>query len=111
VLAKFRTTGISLSEAAARAGSATTGLSLFRLVSLRSALTRDAVQFLALGTRSKVASRAKNLFLRKHLALYREREIKPRRATDATRLSMVLLSRPFAWQNALVEVKPETFLR
>ena len=66
-----------------------TGLSLSRRVSLLLALTRDAVQFLGLGTRSKAALRAENLFLRKHLALYLEREIKPRRATDTTRLSMV----------------------
>src|SRR5246127_4503914 len=51
-----------------------------------------------------------NIFLRKQLALYLEREAKPRRATDATRLSLVLLSRLFAWQDALVNVKPETFL-
>src|SRR5246500_2957799 len=51
-----------------------------------------------------------NMFLRKQLALYLEREVKPRRATDATRLSLVLLSRLFAWRDALVNVKPETFL-
>jgi putative transposase len=44
------------------------------------------------------------------LALYLEREVKPRRATNATRLSMVLVSRLFAWQNALLSVKPKTFL-
>ena len=50
------------------------------------------------------------MFLRKQLALYLEREVKPRRAPDAIRLSLVLLSRLFAWQDALVNVKPETFL-
>jgi len=62
-----------------------------------------------LGTRSSAALKAENIFLRKQLALYLEREAKPRRATGATRLSMVLLSRLFAWQNALINVKPETF--
>ena len=71
---------------------------------------QDALQFLLLGTRSSAALKAENIFLRKQLALYLEREAKSRRATDATRLSMVLLSRLFAWQNALINVKPETFL-
>ena len=39
---------------------------------------------------------AENLFLRKQLALYREREVKPRRAPDATRLVLVLLPQIFA---------------
>jgi len=73
-------------------------------------LLQDAIRFLLLGTRSKAALRAENLFLRKQIALYLEREVKPRRADDATRLSMVLLSRLFAWEGALANVKPETFL-
>ena len=73
-----------------------TGLFLFRLLSILVALAQDALQFLALGTRSKAALKAENLFLRKQLALYLEREVRPKRATDATRLSMVLLSRLFA---------------
>ena len=87
-----------------------TAHSLLRLVSVLFDLAQDAVRFLLLGTRSSAAIKAENLFLRKQLALYLEREVKPRRATDATRLFMVLLSRVFAWQNALVNVKPETFL-
>lgn len=82
----------------------------FRLASMLLALAQDALRFLVLGTRSKAALKAENIFLRKQLALYLERKVKPRRATDATRLSMVLLSRLFAWQQALVSVKPETFL-
>jgi putative transposase len=84
--------------------------SLFRLISILFDLAQDAPQFLLLGTRSSAAVKAENIFPRKQLALYLEREVKPCRATDATRLSMVLLSRLFAWQNALVHVKPETFL-
>jgi putative transposase len=83
---------------------------VLRLASLLLALAQDALRFLLLGTRSKAALKAENIFLCKQLALYLEREVKPRRATDATRLSMVLFSRLFAWQNALVNVKPETFL-
>jgi transposase InsO family protein len=87
-----------------------TGQALFRLVSIFFDLAQDVLRLLLLGARSSAAVRAENIFLRKQLALYLEREIKPRRATDATRLSMVLFSRLFPWQNALVNVKPETFL-
>jgi hypothetical protein len=87
-----------------------TAHSLLRLVSILLDLAQDALQFLLLGTRSSSALKAENIFLRKQLALYLEREAKSRRATDATRLSMVLLSRLFAWQDALINIKPETFL-
>jgi len=50
-----------------------------------------------------------NLFLRKQLALYQERQVQPRRATDATRLTMVLAARLFDWKEALISVRPETF--
>jgi hypothetical protein len=76
---------------------------VLRLVFILSSLAQDALRFLLLGTRSGVAIKAENMFLRKQLALYLEREVKPRRATDATRLSLVLLSRLFAWQDALVK--------
>jgi hypothetical protein len=72
-----------------------TAHSLLRLVSILLDLVQDALQFLLLGTRSSAALKAENIFLRKQLALYLEREAKSRRATDATRLSMVLLSRLF----------------
>ena len=73
-----------------------TAHSVLRLVFILSSLAQDALQFLLLGTRSATAIKAENMFLRKQLALYLEREVKPRRATDATRLSLVLLSRLFA---------------
>ena len=87
-----------------------TAYSVLRLVFILSSLARDALRFLLLGSRSATAIRAENMFLRKQLALYLERQVKPRGATDATRLSLVFLSRLFAWQDALVNVKPETFL-
>ncbi|MGD0075211.1 MAG: hypothetical protein ABSD31_12865 [Candidatus Binataceae bacterium] len=74
-------------------------------------LLQDAVRFLLLGTRSSAALKAENLFLRKQLALYLERKAKPRRADDATRRSLVLLSRLFVWKDALVVVRPETLIR
>jgi hypothetical protein len=72
---------------------------------------QDAIRLLLLGTHSSAALKAENLFLRKQLALYLERKAKPRRADDATRLSLVLLSRLFAWKQALVIVRPETLVR
>jgi hypothetical protein len=61
-----------------------TAHSLLRLVSILLDLAQDALQFLLLGTRSSAALEAENIFLCKQLALYLEREAKPRRATDAT---------------------------
>jgi putative transposase len=83
---------------------------LFHLASTLLDVAQDALRFLLLGTRSSPALKAENIFLRKQLALYLEREAKPRRASNATRLSLVLLSRLFAWRDALIIVKPETFL-
>ena len=54
---------------------------------------------------------AENLFLRKQLALYQERHVKPARATNATRLALVWLGRWFDWRQALVIVQPATLLR
>jgi len=54
---------------------------------------------------------AEKLFLRKQLVLYLERKVKPRRASNATRLTLVLLSRLFAWRQALTLVQPDTLIR
>ena len=45
----------------------------------------DALQFLSSVLHSHQRLAAENLFLRKQLALYIERQAKPRRATNATR--------------------------
>ena len=62
------------------------------------ALLLDTLKFVVLAFRSRPALMAENLFLRKQLALYLEREVKPRRASDATRLTMVFLSKLFPWR-------------
>lgn len=54
---------------------------------------------------------AENLFLRKQLALYKERQIKPRSTDPATRFTMAFLSQRFDWRNALVIVQPRTLIR
>jgi putative transposase len=69
----------------------------------------DFLRFLGSLVQSRSALAAENLFLRKQLALYQERQVRPRRATDATRLTMVLLGTLFDWKQALVSVRPETF--
>jgi putative transposase len=71
----------------------------------------DAAHFLWLCLHSPTALAAENLFLRKQLALYQERQVTPRRATDATRLALLWLGRWFDWRQALAVVQPATFLR
>src|SRR5215467_3236675 len=75
------------------------------------ALLGNTVRFWLLCLRPSAALAAENLFLRKQLALYQERHIKPQRATDATRLSLVWLARWFDWRKALAVVQPTTFTR
>lgn len=74
-------------------------------------LAADLVQFVGASLRWRTALAAENLFLRKQLALYRERQVKPRRASDSLRLTLVLLARCFAWREALTIVQPATLLR
>ena len=47
---------------------------MLRLVLILSSLAQDALRFLLLGARSGAAIKAENMFLRKQLALYLERE-------------------------------------
>src|SRR6202022_4087253 len=61
--------------------------------------------------RSSRAIRAENLVLRKQLASYIERGIKPRRVDHATRLSLALFTRMFDWRAAVVNVRPSTVVR
>ena len=61
--------------------------------------------------RPRVALAAENLFLRKQLALFQERKVRPRRADDSTRWMMATLSQMFHWRDALVNVKPDTLIR
>jgi transposase InsO family protein len=74
-------------------------------------LVVDAGRFLRLWLRSPAQLAAENLFLRKQLALYQERHIKPRRATNATRFALVWHGQWFDWRQALSVVQPETFTR
>ena len=79
-----------------------------QLASLLTQLGHDTWRFLILCLWPAPALAAENLFLRKQLALYEERQIKPRRAPNATRILMVWLSHCFDWRAALRIVTPET---
>src|SRR6516162_11534404 len=89
--------------------------SIFRLLThslnTLSFVACDLVRLLVLVSRSRRALAAENLFLRKQLALFQERKRKPHRADDSTRLLMVILGRMFSWRDALVNIKPNTFIR
>src|SRR5688572_12124528 len=71
----------------------------------------DFGRLLTIAVRSRRALAAENLFLRKQLALFQERKVKPRRADDSTRWVMATLSRMFEWRDALWKVKPDTLIR
>ena len=60
-----------------------------------SSVADDLVRLLVLAARSRRELAAENLYLRKQLALFQERKVKPRRAHDSTRLIMVILGRSF----------------
>jgi putative transposase len=84
---------------------------LGQFISTLPMLLADGLRYFGLCLRSPAALAAENLFLRKQLAMYRERSITPRRATDATRLTLVWLARWFDWRRALVIVQPATLIR
>ena len=90
---------------------------LFFVVPLRHCFRTAAMVLLDFGrfalmlTYSRSALAAENLFLRKQLALFQERKIRPHRADDSTRWLMAHLSRLFDWRNALVVVRPDTLVR
>jgi transposase InsO family protein len=74
-------------------------------------LCGDGGRYLICRLSSPHALAAENLFLRKQLALYQERHVKPRSATPATRVTLVWLARWCDWRQALVIVRPATLIR
>jgi hypothetical protein len=61
-----------------------------RLTTL-SSVAYDLARLLVLGMRSRRELAAENHYLRKQLALFRERKVKPHRVHDSTRLIMVIV--------------------
>ena len=70
----------------------------------------DAARYVALLFRSTEALRAENLFLRRQLALFMERGVRPRRVDAATRASLAVLARVFDWRGFLVAIQPDTMI-
>jgi len=71
---------------------------------------RNVVRFVGPAVRSRAQVAAENLFLRKQLAFYVERQVKTRRADDATRIVLVALSRLIEWRRILTIIKPDTLM-
>ena len=71
----------------------------------------DALTFARNLLHSRSALAAENLFLRKQLTFFVEREQTPRRTDKATRFTMAALARMFDWKNDLIVVKPDTLIR
>jgi len=78
----------------------------FRTLSL---VVVDLFRLARLAAHSHGALAAENLFLRKQLALFQERKVKPLRADDATRWTMATLSRMFPWRNTLIRWQRKGF--
>jgi putative transposase len=74
-------------------------------------LAADLLRWLLLAFRSSQSIQAENLFLRRQLALYVERGVKPRRINAATRIGLTFLSLLFDWRDALTVVNPATLIR
>ena len=73
-------------------------------------LVSDCLNFCTAGLRCRTALAAENLFLRKQLALFQEREKKAVPTTAADRFVLSKLARLFDWRSALVIVKPATLI-
>ena len=81
---------------------------------LARAIAEVLFDFLKLGglfLRPTSAIRAENLALRRQLAAYIERGIRPRRLDHAGRVSLSVLSRLFNWRDGIVIVRPSTVIR
>src|SRR5690349_13600581 len=83
---------------------------LVRMVRNLRTIVSDGLSFFAGVWRSRTALAAENLFLRKQLALFREREKKAMPTTPADRFVLYKLARWFDWRSALLIVKPATLI-
>ena len=81
------------------------------LLRIAGCLFEDAFRWVMLLFRSTEAVQAENLLLRRQLAMYVERGVKPRHIDPATRMSLVVLSQLSDWRTTLVVVQPATLLR
>ena len=77
---------------------------IFRLID-------DTLRWLMLLARSDESVRAENLVLRRQLAKFIERGIRPARMDAATRISLAVLTQLFDWRGAVMVVQPATIVR
>jgi len=84
---------------------------MIALLRIAAYLIEDVFRRAVLLFRSNSSIRAENLFLRRQLALYIERGIRPRPIDAATRVSLAMLAKLFDWRSALVVVQPGTMIR
>jgi hypothetical protein len=73
------------------------------VLSLPSIIVRilsDLLRLCMLFFRSRKSLQAETLFLRRQLALYVERRVRPRRIDVVTRVSLAFLSQLFEWRSA-----------
>lgn len=77
------------------------------VLSLFADLLREVLTFFVMSVRPGTSLAAENLFLRRQPALYKERGARAR----GIRVVMVLLSRLFAWHEALCVVQRGTLIR
>jgi putative transposase len=71
---------------------------LSKLITAVQIVLADSLGFCAALSRSRTALAAENLFLRKQLALFQEREKKATRTTAADRFVLAKLARFFDWR-------------
>src|SRR3954470_24742339 len=83
---------------------------LARMVRNLRTILSDGLSLFAAVSRRRMAVAAENLFLRKQLALFREREKKAMPTTPADRFVFSKLARWFDWCSALLIVKPATLI-
>ena len=83
---------------------------LSKLVRNLRTIVSDCLSFFANIGRRRLALAAENLFLRKQLALFREREKRALPTTPADRFVFSKLGRWFDWRSALMIVKPATLI-
>ena len=84
---------------------------MLQLVRAIAGVAFDVLRLVVSFLRPSSAIRAENLVLRRQLARYIERGIKPRRVDHATRVSLALFTRMFDWRDAVVNVRPATLVR
>jgi putative transposase len=68
------------------------------------------LELLGASLRPRAALAAENLFLRRQLGLYTERNVKARRSDRITRFALAYLSQFFNWRAALIIVRPRTLI-